>query len=372
MINKKYPFLFAIAVVISGLFVNFTSARSMYNANADPIKHTDGPGPTRVYVYGGSFEMGGSLRDDITYANDVQKRVVNVGDFMMDEHEVTNGDWKEFMEANGNDPALAPDSTLMWASQGYSQPLLESYFNNMAFQDYPVVGITWEQAQQYCEWRTKEYQKINPEAAPFRLPTEEEWEYAAISYGVNLIDEEFETVKGSKTYPWNSDGVRYEETGGFWNLKKKNNRRGLLLANFKLFDGVVPGDRSTNPGGNPPTKSRQSYYPNDFYLYDMAGNVNEWVQDKYIDDINTESSVSGNPLFGITSLVNEKSRVYKGGSWDDGPFWLNPATRRHFQQDQASSRIGFRTVMSISPQGNPIYDGPKMPPLGSRQPIKRN
>lgn len=365
MINKKYPFLFVLLIAVM-FIASFTSSSN----RARSERETDGPGPARVYVYSGSFEMGGSLRDDITYTNDIQKKVVNVGDFMMDEHEVTNEDWKEFMEANGNDPSLAPDSTLMWANQGYSQPLLESYFNNSAFLNYPVVGITWEQAQLYCEWRTIEYQKINPEAAPFRLPTEAEWEYAAIAYGVNLIDQEFEVVKGSKTYPWDSDGVRYEETGGFWNFKKKNNRRGLILANFKLPEGIVPGNRNANPGGDPPTKSVQGYFPNDFYLFDMAGNVNEWVQNQYNEGHYSEDS--GNPLFGITSLVNEKSRVYKGGSWDDGPYWLNPATRRHFQQDQASSRIGFRTVRSTPPKDQRIYRGAKMPDLEKRKPIKRN
>lgn len=348
---------------------------------AKPYTESEGPGPTRVYVEGGSFLMGGSLRDDITYSNDVQQRMVSIGSFMMDQHEVTNGDWKEYVEDIGNDPAALPDSTLIWSSRTYNEPIIDQYYGHGAYSDYPVVGITWEQANAYCEWRTLKMREItgNPNTPPFRLPTEAEWEYAAISlYGDNLIGQQGpynEGVAYGKIYPWNGMGVR--ET-------QKKNTHGLLLANFRINGG---GQGSSN-GGNPPTVAVMNYWPNDFYLFDMAGNVNEWVSDNYttqaeqVQDDNylpmrrtSESSIesqgtttNSHPHYGTTSLVNEKSRVYKGGSWNDRAHWLNPATRRHFQQDQASTMIGFRTVMTSNIEGKSI-PGIKKPKSNKRKPI---
>lgn len=381
--NKQRLFQYGglIAAVALIALVGAKNASTSFSFSK-PYTESEGPGPTRVYVEGGSFLMGGSLRDDITYTNDVQQRIVSVGSFMMDQHEVTNGDWKEYLEDTGNNPAALPDSTLIWSSLTYNEPIIDQYFSHGAYNDYPVVGVTWEQANAYAEWRTQKIREItgNPNTPPFRLPTEAEWEYAAISlYGDNLIGEQGpynEGVAYGKIYPWNGMGVR--ET-------QKKSTHGMLLANFRINGGVGQG---ANNGGNPPTTPVMSFWPNDFYLFDMAGNVNEWVSDNYtsqterIEDDNylpmrrtAANSVEGQAEssnnfnnYGTTSLVNEKSRIYKGGSWNDRAHWLNPATKRHFQQDQASTMIGFRTVMTSNIEGKSI-PGIKKPKVKNRKPI---
>lgn len=316
-----------------------------------------GFGPQLQYVPGGDFEMGGSMADDVAYTNDVQKRQLQISQFYMDRHEVTNADWKLFVADAGAE--FLPDSTLYWSAENTSLGTIGDYYNDEAFADYPVVGITWEQAVAYCEWRTEKVRQTSGDAsiAPFRLPTEEEWEYAAISILASVPDE---NTTHSKTYPWHGEGLRYPDN-------KRNQRayHGQYLANFQL-----------ETKGVPPTKPVGNYWPNDFYLFDMAGNVNEWVADQY-QQVPSSSGVEATPaassLYGQTTLVNEKSRVYKGGSWDDLPHWLVPATRRHFQQDQASSTIGFRTVRSTNVQQRPFRGQKSKPSLTGKplQPIRR-
>lgn len=314
-------------------------------------------GPDQHYIPAGPFEMGASLKDDVAYANDVTKRTLQMSQFYMDVHEVTNDNWRMFVEEAG--PEYLPDSTLMWSDGGAIKGKVIDYYNSSAFGNYPVVGITWEQANAYCEWRTIKEQALDPSIQPYRLPTEEEWEYAAISLHTLTTDITDENIAYAKTYPWYGDGLRYDHR-----LKDKE-YHGSFLANFKAEHKGVP-----------PTKEVRSYWPNDFYLFDMAGNVNEWVADQYRpfvvleDGVDNSQSATEPNLYGVTSLVNEKSRVIKGGSWDDSPHWLIPASRRHFQQDQASSTIGFRTVRSTNDPG-PSIRGRKTKKVGKGDPIPR-
>lgn len=378
--NKFFIVLLIGSVMTIGL-IAARNTNTVFRANK-PYIETDGPGPSRAYVEGGSFVMGGSMRDDITYAHDVHPRTISVGTFMMDQHEVTNGDWKEYLEDIGNDPAALPDTTLIWSTQAYNEPIINQYFRHGAYDDYPVVGITWRQANAYCEWRTRKHREAtgNPNAPPFRLPTEAEWEYAAISlYGQNMDYSEayHEEINHGKIYPWNGLGVRLPWAPG----RKKTH--GVLLANFRSNTSVGGA-----AGNNPPTTPVMSYWPNEFYLYDMGGNVNEWVADRYTvipEEIpggdfttmsisrvqNAETGADEHRLYGVTTLVNEHSRVYKGGSWNDGPHWLNPATRRHFQEDMASNTIGFRCVMTTPTDPSKGYSrqGPKIPKLKNRKPL---
>src|SRR5690606_4321049 len=109
--NKYLIALFLGSAASMGLIASKSASVSLMGKK--PYIESDGPGPSRSYVEGGTFVMGGSLRNDIAYANDVQPRTVAVGTFMMDQHEVTNGDWKAYLEDIGNDPAALPDTTLI-------------------------------------------------------------------------------------------------------------------------------------------------------------------------------------------------------------------------------------------------------------------
>ncbi|MGZ3836426.1 MAG: SUMF1/EgtB/PvdO family nonheme iron enzyme, partial [Mucilaginibacter sp.] len=275
----------------------------------------------------------------------------------------------------------------------------------------------------------------------YRLPSEAEWEYAALALAGNT---EFENIDNNKVYPWNGLGVR----------SAKQKTRGMIMANFKrgLGDNMGVGGYLNDKADI--TAPVRSFLPNDFGLYQMAGNVNEWVQDTYrqtsfeeFEDFNpfrgneyknkrlsdpqkdqlakdkygkpifdpavsakkqsyadmmaaqkqanttnptapTTNPLAGKPynpdfrgaqdsvnnsLYGTTTLVNDKSKVYKGGSWNDMAFWLNPGTRRFMDEDQSSAEVGFRCAMTmvgapeISPSGKPHYTVKKAKSFNAKQ-----
>jgi gliding motility-associated lipoprotein GldJ len=185
--------------------------------------------------------------------------------------------------------------------------------------------------------------------AEFRLPNEAEWEYAAKAMiGTQYLDENQEY---GRIYPWDGRGVRnpYDSRG------KKGAKQGDFLANFKRGRGDyagIAGDQ-TNDGEIIPSNV-YDMAPNDFGLYNMAGNMNEWVYDVYrplsfqdADDLNPlrkDGVYDEKEAYG-TSLFNDSIRVYKGGSWKDVTYWLAPGARRFMHQDSSTNHIGFRCAM---------------------------
>ena len=431
-------------------------------------------GPGLVFIPGGTFVMGRTQEDVMGDWNNTPKRV-SIASFYMDETEVRNIDWLEYLTWLRRVYTTYPEvyqkalpDTLVWRDQlGYNEPMVKNYLRFPAYAEYPVVGVSWEQATDYCVWRTdrvneqilidkkiltqdpdnqkdennfnteayttgqytgtvrKNYKGLSKERRPvrwedglllpeYRLPTEAEWEYAAYGLIGNTQDER---ISNSRIYPWDGSWVRYAE--------KKH--RGRMMANFTRGKGDYMGVAGSANDGWDYTSPVRSFWPNDFGLYDMAGNVNEWVADVYrtlsfqdmaefnpyrgnvfqspvlnedgtaapkdslgrmryrnqtdaelanrenyrtadnrnfndgdlksrisgdIDWRNTENDRGTHDMYyndgkgEITTLIDDEARVYKGGSWKDRAYWLNPGSRRYMNQKRSSNDIGCRCAMS--------------------------
>jgi len=508
-------------------------------------------GPGLLFIEGGTYTKG-KVQDDVMFDWNNTPSQQHVMSFYMDETEVTNMMYLEYLfwlKTNfppSNDlyegiyNGALPD-TLVWRnSLGNNEDLVENYLRNPAYGQYPVVGVSWIQATEFAKWRSDRYNELilinegyivsdrelngkkrknndeselkpkatgrnanfstdtyvlNPNSTygdynidkfngkinqrskkdtttsfisanretglispRFRLPSESEWEYAALA----LTDKrDFNMYRGRKKYPWSGD---YTRSGDRKVL-------GDQLANFKNSDGDYGGIAGWSDDGADITNAVKSYAPNDFGLYDMGGNVSEWVADVYrpiIDDefndfnyyrgnifqknemisedgkttktakiidsvkykilangkrvaTNLPGEISkinlsdedtrfrtnysqsyninfrdgdrkssrrfdneelddgeleddevkkmenetkamynspnlkkvdenGNFIYDDsdkrTSLINDKSRVYKGGSWKDRAYWLDPAQRRFYPEEMSTDYIGFRCAMS--------------------------
>jgi len=457
-------------------------------------------GPGLVFVQGGTFTMGATEEDVMGDWNNIPTRKT-VNSFYIDRTEVANIHYREYLywvnnvfdgdEYKDVRIGAVPD-TLVWRSElAYNEPLVEYYLRHPSYNYYPVVGVTWRQAHDFCLWRsdrvnekalldkgfinksslkniqgqgsesfnTKAYllglttptpgnqvrSKKNPLKNPngtprttvtfedgillpnYRLPTEAEWEYAALGLvGQNPNPSRKEGNRGEElitnkqVYSWtqNVNGLR-DSRRGTW--------QGTFLANFKRGNGDNMGVAGGLNDRAVYTAPVTSFYPNSFGLYNMSGNVSEWVGDIYrplsptdADDIspyrgnkyenvlrnkdgefekdslgrvktvfvtdeeskNRRNYQKGNVInyldgdslisgvgyggmdvaenaksgrgYGVTTLISDKSRVIKGGSWNDRPYWLSPGTRRYLEEDQGSSTVGFRCAMDRlgSPEGN--------------------
>ncbi len=210
---------------------------------------------------------------------------------------------------------IYPDTTA-WIrdfAYSYNEPMHNDYFWHDAYGEYPVVGVSWKQAKAFCQWRTiyhnghqrsRGRQPVNS----YRLPSEAEWEYAARG-----------GLQGA-TYPW---GGPYTK-----------NDRGCFMANFKPLRGDYAADQALY------TVEANAYDPNDFNLYNMAGNVSEWVNGSY-DPASYEYASTINP--NVNDAENER-KVVRGGSWKDVAYFLQVSSRDYEYADSARSYIGFRTV----------------------------
>ena len=432
-------------------------------------------GPNLVLIEGGSFLMG-NVEQNVTYSWDNVPRKVTVSSFYMDETEVANLHYREYLywlsRTFGTDfpevyKRALPD-TMVWRDElAYNEPYVEYYFRHPAYNYYPVVGVNWVQATEYCKWRSDRVNEMiliregvlkknpaqtneenfNTEAyligkydgavkhnlrdynptgqgerkvtmedgillPTYRLPTEAEWEYAALSIVGNNPFPGEETYTDRKIYPWNDHSMR-DPVHGSW--------QGAFLANYKRDKGDNMGIAGGLNDKADITAPVYSYMPNDYGLYNMAGNVSEWVMDVYRaytpydeEDFNpfrgsdfqnkkldvdgipvdkdslghvvyTRDSISNDPslitrrnykkgfsvdfldadtlseieyqeMYGspVTNWIDNRARVYKGGSWSDRAYFLAPGTRRFLDEEQSTATVGFRCSMPRvgGPQSN--------------------
>lgn len=528
---------------LTGLSFNDPKNGNYIKGNANNQKPPIG----MVAVEGGTFTMG-QVQDDVMFDWNTTPKKLHVRSFFMDEAEVTNSEYFLYVqymkdvfppsEENYKNiyPSVLPD-TLVWRkSLGNTDILSENYFRHPAYADYPVVGVSWLQANEYCKWRTnvvnlktlidKGYIKnifeidtisnffdtdvfladdsklfngdttvykrgiptrvVRKRGEPrpsrdqfqgrkvsqadgvltqrFRLPTEAEWEFAAKA---NVENREYNNIRGRKKYAWD----------GKYTRSKEKRYKGDQLANFKQGNGEYSGLSGWSSDGSDIPNKIKSYPPNAFGLYDMSGNVAEWVADvyrpiidneandfnyfrgniftkkmidakgnlvyaadgqyakvdydtlpngkivpkelpgtiKYIPitkddavmrrnfsiadnsnigdgDLNssrffnanedefsskpsmynspkgptiTRDSISGKDILvndakKRTTLISDNTRVYKGGSWSDREYWLDPAQRRYLPEYMATNYIGFRCVSD------------KLGPMSSQKKSARN
>jgi sulfatase modifying factor 1 len=219
---------------------------------------------------------------------------------------------------------IYPDTTC-WVNDfenSYNEPYVRMYFANATYNNFPVVGVSWEQANAFCEWRTmylkKALGKDGVHVEKYRLPTEAEWEYAARA-GVD-----------KNKYPWEGDLPLTEEDGCFY-------------ANFKPMEGnyVKDGNLIPAPVG--------TYQPNEFGLYDMAGNVSEWTSTSYTESIDKMTS-DLNPEYRYNVAKEDpykmSRKIVRGGSWKDVAHNIRSDIRMWEYQNEQRSYIGFRCVRS--------------------------
>ncbi len=354
----------------------------------------------------------GTFEEDLLFARDNVERAVTVASFYMDETEVANIHWLEYEYYIRRDSDAVyvtnnlPDTTVWARNLAYNDPFVDHYYRYPGFRFFPVVGVNWRQAVNYCRWRTDVvnfklaeqsgyYESVlgtedafagAESAAPtlakpplesgvvlpnYRLPTEAEWEYAARAlFGTQWLDE---NQTHRRLYPWDGHALRnpYGKSVGYF------------LANFKRGRGDYAGIAGKLNDGAMITTYIYDYPPNDFGLYNMAGNVNEWVQDVYrplsfqeMDDLNpvrrdgyldeesgydASYSFIGNETeyteeeatragisikeFNSENPPMKRMRVIKGGSWQDVAYWMSPGTRRAVFEDSSAASIGFRCAM---------------------------
>lgn len=350
------------------------------------------PAPNTVFIEGGRAVLG-SFEEDVLHRRDNLERTVTVASFYMDETEIANVHWLEyeFYTQDSTEDYKEANVKLdesVWARElAYNDPYVDHYLRYPGFRYFPIVGVSWRQAVAYAEWRTYAVnQQLAKNAidngdwvpedgdidtvsvadgaegssvdrvfinAPlesgvvlpnYRLPSEAEWQYAAQALiGTQWLDE---NQTHQRLYPWDGHALR----------NPYGKEMGYFLANFKRGRGDYAGISGKLNDGAMITSYIYEHPPNDFGLYNMSGNVNEWVLDTYrplsYQDMEDLNPVRRNDFLDSEGLYNQneqlisnRSKVYKGGSWKDVAYWMSPGTRRYLDMDSATATIGFRCAM---------------------------
>lgn len=308
-----------------------------------------------VFLESGTYTGGLAMGSDSLQWPLPERR--SIKSFYMNRFEVSVGDYQEFVRDVGN-PKSHYDSTVWTKDYPYSfnEPMARNYLWHPNFFQYPVVGITWNQAVEYCNWKTEQLNGLlenSPYRVMVRLPSETEWEYAALftipSHRSSTKDEH---IKDHRMYPWDGLFLLPKQDGQFYT----NCNSGLL----KTIDGVtVMGYVSDGFLYTAPVKSFQ---PNEAGLYQMAGNVAEWTTDNYsiklnqyntlLDELEDGQKASYPELLDkLRSLVSNtrysELKIIKGGSWVDGPFYMQTGSFKIQAPEKATSTTGFRTVLIV-------------------------
>ncbi len=383
-------------------------------------------GPGLILVEGGTFTMGRS-EEDVMYDWNNRPARVTVSSFYMDQTEVTNFHWLEYLywinRAYGETYPLVyrnalPD-TLCWRSPlGFMEKYVDYYLRHPAYRDYPVVGVSWLQANDYCKWRTdrvneyimiregiltwdvnqRDQETFNTDAyyvgqyesaemrgltdldpskkqgkkpgtrlvrmedgimlPRYRLPTEAEWEYAALGLIGNL-EPGTENITDRRFYPWN----------GHWVRQDNKEFTGQIRANFVRGNGDYMGVAGNLNDGADVTAPVESYWPNDFGLYHMAGNVSEWVLDTYrpltSEDFNEFRPFRGNVFKtklldnqGLVDVKNQQVEYDVHGMKE----YLNEFERIRFQRISARNHDPNDSVIPVgwakhNESANPVSRG---------------
>ncbi len=215
-----------------------------------------------------------------------------------------------------------PDTTV-WVRQfnySFNEPIAQQYFWFQGFNKYPVVGVNWKQANAFCDWRTRMWRSEREKdkqyfESRFRLPTEQEWEYAARG------------GRNESPYPW----------GGPYIINKK----GCYLANFKPQRGNYAAD------GGLYTVPVDWYAANDYGLKNMSGNVSEWtISEFYGGAYNQQADINSYVTYNVQPGDSKwmRRKVVRGGSWRDVAYYLQVSTRDYEYEDTAKAYIGFRCI----------------------------
>lgn len=332
-----------------------------------------------IYIERDSFTMGQvsspefkmTASDSTLFSPGIMKKTA-VDPFYISATEVTNGDWKEFYQEKILELGQAsakrqffPDTSL-WVKEfpySYNAPMAKHYFSHPKFNDFPVVGVTWDQAHAFCIWKSEKLQRLLEKkgiqrTASFRLPSELEWESAA----KNRENESKRANRHVYVWPIVHSVLQINRLSNIGQIRNTNN---VLLKDY-ADDGCLY------------TCQVASYPPNYRGIYDLAGNVSEWTSDPgytYAYDPTNPSlrkltsiqEVEGqikqlrksiDPADPLASLYikwlehdknilrTNDTKICKGGSWADGIIYTQVGNRQGIKKGDASTKIGFRLVLS--------------------------